>query len=161
MDMYVLFVRGGYEESAAEAIRKLGYKAMCPIRKLHIRKGGKWCISEDILFPQYVFIECELTDEVYYELKRITGYIRLLGVGEPQKLTESEAAYIRLLYNNGEPIEASTVYVSSTGEKMILSGVLRNCIHSIISLDLRQRRARIAVDILGVRRKLTLPAVEV
>lgn len=159
MDMYVMQVKHDLEMSVLKEIKKLGCNALCPVREQQIRRGGKWHSIQSPLFPQYVFVECELNDKIYYDLKKIYGMQRLLGAGKPQKLPESEAAYIRVLNNNGAPIEASKVYVTSYGEKMILSGMLRHYTHDIISLDLRQRRAKVEVEIFGIKHTIILPVI--
>jgi transcriptional antiterminator NusG len=159
MDVYVLQVRPGFEESAAKAIRELGFNAMCPSKMMHIRKEGLWHIKKRLVFTQYIFVECELNDEVYYKIRSVDGTKRFLGYGSPQKLPEDEAMYIRILDNNGKPIEASRVYTTTAGAKMVLSGVLRNYTDNITYLDLRQRRANVELDLLGVKHKITLPVI--
>ena len=44
---------------------------------------------------------------------------------------------------------------------MILSGVLRNYQNGIIDLDLRQRRAKVAVKLLGKSHTITLPVISI
>jgi transcription antitermination factor NusG len=51
------------------------------------------------------------------------------------------------------------VYTTAAGAKMVLSGVLRNYVDNIVSLDLRQRRAKIKVELFGVEHKITLPVI--
>ena len=126
MEMYVLQVKSGYEESAARILNHKGYKSFCPTEEMHIRYGGQWHKKLKLVFTQYIFIECKLSDEDYYRIKTVCGVIRFLGHGKPEPLFEHERAYIHWLHNNGKPIEASKVYVTSTGEKMILSGILRS-----------------------------------
>ncbi len=159
MDMYVLQVKPGFELSAANTLRRRGFNVLCPMTEQHIRRGGSWHISQRLLFTQYLFVECELTDDTYYRIKSVEGVVRFLGFGKPLKLPKDEALYIRILNNDGIPIEASKVYVTAAGAKMVMSGVLRNYIDNITSLDLRQRRARIKVELFGVEHKLTLPVI--
>lgn len=159
MDMYVLQVRSGFEISAAKTIRERGYTAMCPMKIQHIRRGGKWLLCQSLLFTQYIFVECDLTDDVYYKIRSVDGIIRFLGFGKPEKLPEDEVQYVRLLDNNGLPIEASKVYVTAAGEKLVMSGILRKYMDSIVSLDLRQRKAKIKLDLFGVEHKITLPVI--
>lgn len=159
MDMYVLQVRPGFEISAAKAVQKLGYTAMCPMKEQQLRRDGRWITNRSLLFTQYIFVECELADEVYYRIRSVDGAVRFLGFGKPEKLPKDEAMYIRILNNNGVPIEASKVYTTAAGAKMVMSGILRNYVDNIVSLDLRQRRAKISVNIFGKQHKITLPVV--
>lgn len=159
MDMYVLQIKPGYEKDAANILRRRGYSVLCPTEDLFIRRGGQWHKQNKLLFTQYLFVECELTDEAYYKIKSVDGVVRFLGFGKPEKLPSAEAVYIRILNNDGVPIEASKVYTTAAGAKMVLSGVLRNYVDNIISLDLRQRKAKICVEILGKQHKITLPVI--
>lgn len=159
MDMYVLQIRPGFETSAAKAIRERGFTVMCPSKMQHIRHGGTWKIQQSLIFTQYLFVECELTDENYYKIKSVDGVVRFLGFGKPEKLPKDEALYIKILDNGGEPIEASKIYTTTAGAKMVLSGMLRNYIDNIISLDVRQRKAKIKIDLFGTTHKITLPVI--
>lgn len=159
MDMYVLQIKPGFELSAAGTLRKRGYKVLCPMTEQHIRRGGSWHISQRLLFTQYLFVECELTDDTYYRIRSVEGVVRFLGFGKPEELPKDEAMYIKILNNDGIPIAASKVYSTAAGAKMVLSGVLRNYVNNIISLDLRQRRARIKLELFGKEHKITLPVI--
>lgn len=159
MDMYVLQVRSGFELSAADTLRRRGFNVLCPMEEQYIRRGGSWHISHGLIFTQYIFVECDLNDDTYYRIKSVDGVVRFLGVGKPQKLPKDEAMYIRILNNGGVPIEASKVYSTAAGAKMVLSGVLRNYIDNIVYLDLRQRRAKIHIEIFGKEHRITLPVI--
>ncbi len=161
MKMYVLQVKPGYEEAAVRLINEKGYTAMCPTEEAHIRFQGQWHKRLKLIFTQYIFVECDLNEEIYYQIKSVFGVVRFLGFGNPEPLKADEQAHIRLLWNNGKPIEASKIYTTSSGDKMVLSGILRNYQNSIISLDLRQRRAKVAVTFLGKSHTVTLPVISI
>lgn len=159
MEMYVLQIKPGYEESVTRILRQRGFNAMCPMAEVFIRHGGQWHNRLKLVFTQYIFVECELTDEVYYRVKSVCGVVRFLGFGKPEPLRPDEAEHIRLFYNGGKVIEPSKVYVTGTGEKMILSGLLRKYADNIIGLDLRQRRASVVTTLHGKEHKITLPVI--
>ncbi len=161
MDMYVLQVKPGYEEAAVHLINEMGYTAMCPSEEIHIRSQGRWHKRLKLVFTQYIFVECELTDESYYRIRSVPGVVRFLGFGKPEPLRPDEQEYIKLMHNKGKPIEASKVYTTATGEKMILSGILREYADKIIRLDFRQRRAKVAVTLLGKPHTITLPVISI
>lgn len=161
MDMYVLQVKPGYEEAAARLINEKGYAAMCPTEEMYIRLHGQWHKRLKLVFTQYIFVECELDEKTYYHIKSVFGVVRFLGFGKPEPLHPDEQEYIRMLHNNGKPIEASKIYTTSSGEKMIMSGILRDYADKIIRLDLRQRRAKVAVTLLGKLHTMTLPVISI
>lgn len=161
MQMYVLQMKPGYEEAAVRLINEKGYTAMCPTEEIYIRFQGQWHKRLKLVFTQYIFVECELNEEVYYQIKSVFGVVRFLGCGEPEALKADEQAHIRLLWNKGKPIESSKVYTTNFGEKMILSGILRDYSDKIISLDLRQRKAKVSVTLLGKPHTVTLPVISI
>lgn len=161
MEMYVLQVKPGCEESAARLIGDKGYIAMCPSEEIYIRSQGRWHKRLKLVFTQYIFVECELTDESYYRIRSVPGVVRFLGFGKPEPLQPDEQEYIKLLHNKGKPIGTSKVYTTASGEKMILSGILREYTDKIIRLDLRQRRAKVAVTLLGKPHTITLPVISI
>ncbi len=161
MEMYVLQVKPGCEEASARLINDKGFTAMCPSEEMYIRLRGQWHKRLKLVFTQYIFVECELTDDTYYRIRSVPGTVRFLGFGNPEPLSLIECEYIRLLYNKGKPIEASKVYTTNSGEKMILSGILRDYSDKIVRLDLRQRKAKVAVTLLGKPHTVTLPVISI
>lgn len=161
MKMYVLHVRSGYETSAYRQLKERGFDAVLPVKQEFIRINGKWEIREKIIFTQYLFVICDLTDKKnYYEIRKADGVIRFLGnengkVFEPVRPYEQE--YIMRLWNNGKPVESSKIYVTSNGDKMIMSGILRDYSGSEIEYNIRQRKATISTTIAGQQYKISLP----
>lgn len=163
MRMYVLQVRSGYEISVCQELEKQGFDAVLPVRQEFIRRGGQWQIYEKIIFTQYIFIRFEITEENYYRIRKIDGVVRFLGYenGILHPLNNSEQKYIEWLYNDGKPIEPSKIYVTPSGDKMIMSGILRKYSGDEIEYNLRQRKANIFIEIAGRRHKIILPVVRI
>ncbi len=163
MKMYVLQVRSGYEFSVCEELKRQGFDAVLPVRQEYIRHSGKWSIYEKIIFTQYVFLRFELTEENYYRIKKIDGVVRFLGFenGVLQPLNHAEQKYIEWLWNDGKPVEPSKIYITPSGDKMIMSGILRKYSGDEIEYNLRQRKANIFIEIAGRRHKITLPVIQI
>ena len=163
MKMYVLQVRCGYEIQVCNELEKHGFDAVLPVRQEFTRRGGKWNICEKIIFTQYVFIRSEITEESYYRIKKITGIVRFLGYenGVLQPLSHAEQRYIEWLWNGGNPVEPSKIYVTPSGDKMIFSGILRKYSGDEIEYNLHQRKANIFIDISGRKHRITLPVIRI
>ena len=163
MEMYVIQVRSGYEFSVCQELRNQGFDAVLPIRQEFIRHGGQWKIHEKIVFTQYVFIRLKLTEESYYRIKKIDGVVRFLGFehGFPQPLNYAERSYIEWLWNFGNPVKPSKIYVTPSGDKMIMSGILRKYSGNEIEYNLRQRKANIFIEIAGRKHKVVLPVIRI
>ncbi len=161
MKMYVLHVRSGYEISAYQQLRERRFDAILPVKQELIRINGKWELREKIIFTQYLFIMCDLTDKKnYYGIRKADGVIRFLGnengnLFEPIRPYEQE--YIMWLWNNGKPVKPSKIYVTSNGDKMIMSGILRDYSGSEIEYNIRQRKAIVSTTIAGQQYKISLP----
>ena len=161
MEMYVIQVRSGYEFSVCQELRNQGFYAVLPIRQEFIRHCGQWKIHEKIVLTQYVFSRLELTEKIYYQIKKINGVVRFLGFerGFPQPLNHAEQRYIEWLWNGGNPVEPSKIYVTPSGDKMIMSGILRKYSGNEIEYNLRQRKANIFIEIAGHKHKVVLPVI--
>ena len=157
--MYVLQVRSGYEISVCKKLEKQGFQAILPVRQEFIRRGGIWKIYEKIIFTQYVFLRSEITEENYYQIRKIDGVVQFLGYNQP--LNHAEQSYIEWLWNSGKPIEPSKIYVTPSGDKLIISGILRKYSGDEIEYNLRQRKANIFIEIAGFKHKITLPVVRI
>ena len=163
MQMYVLRVKNGYEEEVRDALKKMEIRAFVPTEKMHIRQCGEWKICKKTVFDGYVFLECKMSDYLYYEIKKITGVFNFLrnDMGRPQILMPDEQAYIKVLANCGKPIEASKVYTSPHGAKLVMSGILRKYCDNILWIDTRQHRAKLSLILCGKKKEIVLPAVEI
>lgn len=163
MKMYVLHVKSGYEISAYQELKKRGFDVLLPMKKEYIRKNGKWELREKIIFTQYLFIICDLTDKkTYYEIRKADGVIRFLGNENGksfQCLYPCEQEYIKWLWNGGKPIEPSKIYVTMYGDKIVMSGTLRNYSGDEIDYNIRQRKASVYITIAGKKHKVTLPII--
>lgn len=161
MSMYVLQVKPGTDLHVAVQLRKKGHLVRCPQRTMDIRKDGAWNSRTEPIFPGYLFVEEEIDRKRYDNICQtdgVVGFLRSSG-GAIGKLKPHEEAYIQWLWNYGKPITASRIYTTFHGDKMVLSGVLRNYWNQVVKLDLRQRRARVRVPICGHEYTITLPVI--
>ena len=159
MKMYVLQVKSGYEISVCNELKKQGFDAVLPTIQEYVRRGGKWDLHEKIIFTQYLFIRLKPDEKNYYEIMKTDGVMRFLGCNQPLKYSEQK--YIEWLENGGKPIEPSKIYITASGDKMIMSGILRKYSGSEIEYNLRQRKVGIFIEIAGKNHRITLPAVRI
>ena len=154
MSMYVVQVKPGTDLQAAVLLRKRGHLVRCPQRTMDIRKNGKWNSITEPVFPGYLFLE----EESVVQSDGVIGFLKVSGC-TLGKLQPHEEAYIRWLWNGGKPIAPSRIYTTLQGDKMVLSGVLREYWNNVVRLDLRQRRARVRLSICGHDYTVTLPVI--
>lgn len=161
MDMYVLQVQTGKERNIAEKLRKSGISVYCPVMEIPERRQGKLCGIARLVFPQYIFVECNLTDKNYRKIKRIPEVMKFLGADSPEPLRPHEKEYIKILNNDGKIIEPSEIHVNENGEKSVVSGILKRYQDKIVKIDLRSHRAGIELDLCGKKHTITLPVTTV
>ena len=161
MSMYVVQVKPGTDLQVAVLLRKNGHLVRCPQRTMDIRKNGKWNSITEPVFPGYLFLEEEIDRQKYDSVVQSDGVIGFLKVSGCTlgKLQPHEEAYIRWLWNGGKLIAPSRIYTTLQGDKMVLSGVLREYWNNVVRLDLRQRRARVRLSICGHDYTVTLPVI--
>lgn len=151
---YVLHVRTGRELAVAEAAEGLeGVKSIVPIYTLEERHDGEWSTAHKLLFPGYVFVQTErLHAQRYYELKRLDGVIRLLGLAEgdiPRSVPEEEMAELLNLLDQDHMIGISEGVRKENGKVEIMAGPLAGLHGKIIKVDARQRRATVKLTLMG------------
>lgn len=150
--IYVLHVHTGKEQAIQDVLQHQGYKALVPCEIRQIRQGGCWKFSEYTLIPGYVFVESEMSGAAYYEIKSIPHVIRFLGGGSPTPISESEAKHINWLCPGGLPLQASELTLGGT----VVSGPLKGHEDAILSMNKRQRRAKVGITIMGEQKEITL-----
>lgn len=160
MKMYVLQVKYNKEIQVKNTLEEQGFSVFQPTAEILIRNKGNWKSQIKPLFPQYIFVECEMTAENYRSIKSVSGVVRFLGAENPEPLPADEKEYIMLLNNGGEIVRASEVEVSPDGTKKVVSGMLKKYEDKIVFINLRQRRAGIELELCGKKHFLILPVTK-
>lgn len=160
MEMYVLQVKYNKEIQVKNTLEEIGFSVFHPTAEMIIRSKGQWKSQIKPVFPQYIFVECELTSENYRRIKSVSGAIRFLGTENPEPLPADEKEYIMLLNNGGETVRASEIEVFPDGTKKVVSGMLKKYEDKISFINLRQRRAGIELALCGKKHFIILPVTE-
>ena len=97
---YIVHTQTGYEDRVktnlenrlkASPIKEQVSQILIPTEKVSEIRDGKKKISERKVFPGYVFIEMELTEESWYLVRNTAGITGFIGPGsKPQALRDSE-----------------------------------------------------------------------
>ena len=112
---------------------------------------------EYILFPNYVFVQTEFKAEDFYKIKGINGVQRFLGnKTSPSTLTFLEEEWVKILNNDGHPLEPTEVTVDEDGNVIILKGILLKFKSRIKSFNKRQRKATFEITVCNEIKEITL-----
>lgn len=143
-----------------KSIESLGYIAYVPREERQIRKRGKWHSQINTIFPSYVFIDTDfITNHLYYQLKKIDGFIRVLG--EPSPLSATESEQIKWLCNDGKIITPSHYIINKDGKIQFLDDAVMNLQHLIVDIKLCQKRVKLRITVEGKSFLATLPVEKV
>ncbi len=143
--IYAISVCSGNEFAVRNILNDIdGVSAMVPTCLVYIRKGGVWKIHEKRILPGYVFVECRLSHDIYYRVKKTVFVSGWIGGGEPIPLNEADEKFVQLIYNEGRPIP-----VQSFGFEILKMTAIK-------SIDKRARRVRVTIPLMGKIHTLTL-----
>lgn len=143
--MYVIYCQSGKEMSVVRQLAEKNITAYAPRRLVQERRCGKWTQREILLFSGYVFLDSELTADIWQAVKFCYGTLKLLSSSQ---LSQTEEEYIRFLCNGGCPLGISRGYVSGN-VLHITDGFLKRFEHRIIRYNRRGKRAVADVTIYG------------
>lgn len=158
---YVIQTATGREDELAEAVKKqipgrLYGSCFSVKRELLKRLGGGWQTVTETLFPSYVFLETKRPEQLFYELKRLPEYARILGdnKGSFIPLEEEEEEFFKKLIGGGSRpsvAELTTLDLDESGEIRNADGPLRFFLDRIVKINLRKRFAVVELRFAGRR----------
>jgi len=156
MNYYAIQVKTKSEEKFIEQL-KYQYPDMpltlhFPRRNLNIRKSGKIKTITSGVFPGYIFIEAESTEQIHvyqWDFRRTKGFFRFLTSNQditPLKERDLELV-LHFINNNGSIAGKSKVYFNENSRIVVLEGPLSGLEGRIVKVDRRKCRAKIMLDL--------------
>ena len=157
---YVVHVYSGMEKSVhkamVERIERAGLQAsfgqvLVPSEEVVESKGGQKSISERRIFPGYVLVEMELTDETWHVIKntpRVTGFLGGSG-NRPTPISEKEVA--KILSQMEEGVERPRPKVLfEVGEMVrVKDGPFADFNGNVEEVNYEKSKVRVSVAIFG------------
>jgi transcriptional antiterminator NusG len=157
---YVVHVYSGMEKSVLKAllerIERAGLqtsfgKILVPSEEVVEMKGGQKSISERRIFPGYVLVEMDLTDETWHLVKnttRVTGFLGGSG-NRPTPISEKEVA--KILSQMEEGVEKPRPKVLfEVGEMVrVKEGPFADFNGNVEEVNYEKSKVRVSVTIFG------------
>jgi transcription termination/antitermination protein NusG len=157
---YVVHVYSGMEKSVHKAmlerieradLQHLFGQVLVPSEEVVESKGGQKSISERRIFPGYVLVEMDLTDESWHVIKntpRVTGFLGGSG-NRPTPISEKEVA--KILSQMEEGIEKPRPKVLfEVGEMLrVKDGPFADFNGNVEEVNYEKSKVRVSVAIFG------------
>ena len=151
---YVIQVRTGTEEEIQRQCEKIIdknilEKSFIPKYEQERKYQGKWHTELKILFPGYVFLISDEKEKLFFELKRIIGLTKLLGIGETiVPLTDEEVNFLLRLGGEEQTVEISEGIIENE-RVVVTSGPLKGNEGLIRKIDRHKRKAWLEIEMFG------------
>jgi transcription termination/antitermination protein NusG len=154
---YVLHTYSGYEDAVKEALEQriescnmqdYIFQIMVPkIKEMTIRRGEK-VNKQKRLFPGYVLVEMNVTDESWYVARNTPNVTGFVGSGNiPVPVTPEEFGIIEKHVGTTEPEFKIEIIIGDTVK--ILDGPFKDYEGKVIQIDITNGKLKVSVPIFG------------
>lgn len=151
---YVVQVRTGTEENIRiqcerRIPRELLTECFIPYYEEPRKIDGEWIKQKKVLFPGYVFAVTDDVEELFLQLKAVSGLTKLIGAGEDIiALTDGEREFIESFGGDEKVVEMSTGIIE--GDRIIVqTGPLMGREGYIKKIDRHKRKAWLEFPMFG------------
>lgn len=155
---YVIQVMSGHEKKvkksleeniAGKGMQESITEVLVPTENVSEVKKGEQKISEKRLWPGYILVKTEMSDEIWHFISSTNGVIGFLGGGKPTPLSEQEVNQILM---DLEQKKSSVVHkhdIAAGDRVKITDGVFVNFTGSVIEVNHDKGRLSVMVSIFG------------
>lgn len=166
---YVVHTYSGHENKVAEALKQraetldLTSKIIAVLiptqEKIQIKRGQRKTVTEKI-FPGYMLVQMELTDNSWLAVRTTQGVTGFVGVGnKPTPLPKHEVEAIKKYMTQGAP-QYKADY--SEGEAVrIVDGPFNDFLGTVNSINEEKGQVEVLVNIFGRETPVTLDFLQV
>ncbi|MDX8430469.1 MAG: transcription termination/antitermination protein NusG [Candidatus Algichlamydia australiensis] len=155
---YVVQVMSGHEKKVKRALEEnreqsgmldLIEEVLLPIENVAEVKGGQQTVVEKRLWPGYLLLRMNLTDDVWLYIKNTNGVIGFLGGGKPTPLSQVEVDNIleELKSRKDEVVQKHKLEVGDVVK--ITDGVFVNFTGEVLEVHPDKGRVSVLVSIFG------------
>jgi len=159
MNWYIVHAYSNFEKKVADSLKEQAQQRhlsekfeeiLVPTEQvIEVRRGRK-VASERKLFPGYVLVKCDLTDDVFHLIKNTPKVTGFLGAdNKPMRISEAEANRIKGQIAEGvdHPKNAIRFEVGETVK--VSDGPFASFNGQIEEIDTERSRLKVAVSIFG------------
>jgi transcriptional antiterminator NusG len=166
---YAIHTQVGYEERVAQALRQriesFGmsdqiFNVLVPVEKRIKLRGGRRMVVTEKMFPGYVLVEMNVTDESWYVVRNtphVTGFIGSGTIPSPISDKEMEIIFKRMQIE--EPKYKIELSVGSPVK--IVDGPFKGFEGKISEVDEERGRVKVLINVFGRETPIDLDVLQV
>ncbi len=154
---YVIHTYSGYEENVAQNLKQRVesldmedkiFNVLIPTEKKIKIKNGKRKVSEEKIFPGYILVEMEVTDESWYIVRNTPNVTGFIGSGTiPTPISPDEVKALQKRMGVEDPKFQIDVEVGSSVK--INEGPFKNMDGKITAVDEAKGKVKVSVSLFG------------
>lgn len=166
---FVVHTYSGHEHKVAEALKQRAQtlnltdriiEVLIPTQeKIQIKRGQKKAIKEKI-FPGYMLVKMDLTDDAWLAVRTTQGVTGFVGVGpKPKPLPRHEVEAIQQYMSQAAP-QYKAEYVEGEAVK-IVDGPFNDFLGTVKNIDEEKGKVEVLVSIFGRETPVELDFLQV
>lgn len=166
---YVLHTYSGYEENVARNLKQRIetmemqdriFNVLVPTEKKIKIKNGKRKIVTEKIFPGYVLVEMEVTDDSWYVVRNTPNVTGFVGSGTtPTPIDEAEIKSLQKRMGVEEP--EFVIDITVDAPVRIIDGPFKNFEGKISEIDEKRGKVKVMVSMFGRETPLELDFLQV
>ncbi len=156
---YVLHVHSGFEKKVAQQIREQAAQkglapqfeeVLVPSEQVIETRRGQKVNAEHKLFPGYVLVKMDMTDDTWHLVKdtaKVTGFLGTRS--RPSPLSEDDVKRILSQSEEGTPLTRSTTQYEIGEQVRVIDGPFTSFNGVVEEVDNEKSRVKVSVSIFG------------
>ena len=167
---YAVHTYSGYEDAVARNLKQrvdsfgmgeLIFDVVVPVEKKIKIKNGKRKVVEEKIFPGYVLVEMDVTDDSWYVVRNTPNVTGFIGTGtNPTPLSEAEVASLLKRKGGDEKMEVEIDLVEGMAVR-IGDGPFKGFEGKVIEVDGARGKVKVLVSMFGRETPLELDFTQV
>ena len=146
----VVYGKPRQESVAAENLRRQGFEVFLPQLTQRKRRGSKWQVVTEPLFPRYMFTDVTLGEQSTAAIRSTLGVVGLVRFGEHlAQISDGAIDFLRQQQDSesGARLEADTQYAA--GDRIEIAEGAFAGLSGIYSMANGTARVTLLIDLLG------------
>ncbi|NCB20391.1 MAG: transcription termination/antitermination protein NusG [Clostridia bacterium] len=166
---YVLHTYSGYEENVAQNLKQRVesldmenkiFNILIPTEKKIKIKNGKRKVSEEKIFPGYILVEMEVTDDSWYVVRNTPNVTGFIGTGTiPTPISEEEVKSLQKRMGVEDP--KFTIDVTIGASVQINEGPFKNMEGKVTNIDEAKGKVKVSVSMFGRETPIELDFLQI